>query len=85
MPTLTPLRGFGVENHRSLPSFPNVPPVVSAGKERILVSWWDGEVSVCRVTLQLLEYASSERDRDDFQQSVLDKIIVQVSRQMTAN
>lgn len=48
-PMVTPLREYGRENPRSLPTFPRHPPVASAKKARLLVSWWDQTVMIWRI------------------------------------
>ena len=48
-PMVTPMREFGKENVRSLPSLPQSPPVVSAPKARLLVSWWDTSIYIWKI------------------------------------
>ncbi|MCJ1419664.1 U3 small nucleolar RNA-associated protein [Xylographa parallela] len=48
-PIIIPLREFGKEHIRSLPMIPNCPPVQSAPKKRLVVSWWDREISIWRI------------------------------------
>jgi U3 small nucleolar RNA-associated protein 4 len=48
-PIVVPLRQFGQELSRGLPSLPSTPPLVSAPEVRLLVSWWNTEVRVWRV------------------------------------
>ncbi|MCJ1285952.1 U3 small nucleolar RNA-associated protein [Xylographa opegraphella] len=48
-PIIIPLREFGKEYTRSLPMIPNCPQVQSAPKKRLLVSWWDREISIWRI------------------------------------
>ncbi|KAK5113629.1 hypothetical protein LTR62_003256 [Meristemomyces frigidus] len=48
-PMLTPLREYGKENSRSLPSLPQDSKVVSAPRARLLASWWDKHVYVWRI------------------------------------
>ena len=80
VPTVTPLGKFGSEYHRSLPSFPNIPPVVSAPNDRLLVSWWDSEVHLCRVTIDLLKHESiRDPDNGPSENNVMDKILIKVS------
>ncbi|KAL4774287.1 WD40-repeat-containing domain protein [Aspergillus nidulans var. acristatus] len=49
-PVVLPLREFGKEHHRNLPSLPQVPPVVSAPSSRLVMSFWDREVNIWRVS-----------------------------------
>ena len=48
-PRVTPLREFGKEQPRALPSLPQEAPVASAARARLLVSWWDKSICVWRI------------------------------------
>lgn len=48
-PMVTPLRAYGEENLRSLPSLPQTRPVASAPKARLLVSWWEKTICIWRI------------------------------------
>ncbi|KAF6827901.1 U3 small nucleolar RNA-associated protein [Colletotrichum plurivorum] len=48
-PVVLPLKELGRENHRTLPSLPQTPPLASAPSARLLVSWWDREVHVWKL------------------------------------
>ncbi|KAL4878374.1 WD40-repeat-containing domain protein [Aspergillus karnatakaensis] len=49
-PVILPLREFGKEHHRHLPSLPQIPPVVSSPSSRLVMSFWDREVNIWRVS-----------------------------------
>lgn len=49
-PVVIPLREYGKENLRFLPSLPQMPAVASAPGARLLVSWWNKNVYVWRIT-----------------------------------
>ncbi|KAL8702085.1 MAG: hypothetical protein Q9201_004587 [Fulgogasparrea decipioides] len=49
-PIIVPIREFGKEHHRTLSSLPQQPPMRSAPKKGLLVSWWDREVSIWKVS-----------------------------------
>lgn len=51
-PVVTPLRNFGQELHRRLPGLPQTPVTASAPSQRLLVTWWDREVSIWRINKQ---------------------------------
>lgn len=48
-PVLVPIRSFNTEHSRKLPALPQSPPIASAPRARLLVSWWDREVRIWRV------------------------------------
>ncbi|OJD29490.1 small nucleolar ribonucleoprotein complex [Diplodia corticola] len=48
-PVLVPIRSFSTEHSRKLSALPQSPPVTSAPRARLLVSWWDREVRIWRV------------------------------------
>lgn len=62
-PILTPLREFGTENLRWLPSVPQDSPVASAPKARLLVSWWAKTISVWRIARLANTQSSPESER----------------------
>lgn len=49
-PIIIPLQEFGREHHRSLSSLPQWPPICSAPKRRLIMSWWNREISLWRVS-----------------------------------
>jgi U3 small nucleolar RNA-associated protein 4 len=62
-PMVTPLREYGKENVRGLPSLPSQSPVTSAPKARLLVSWWDQEIHIWRIARQYTLEALPEQQR----------------------
>ncbi|KAK5171734.1 U3 small nucleolar RNA-associated protein [Saxophila tyrrhenica] len=50
IPMVTPLREYGKENVRALPMLPQHPPVASAPRARLLVSWWEKSITIWRVS-----------------------------------
>lgn len=62
-PMVTPLRGYGEENLRSLPSLPQTSPVTSAPKARLLVSWWEKSVYIWRIGRNSVDTAIPEKQR----------------------
>ncbi|KAI0599085.1 quinon protein alcohol dehydrogenase-like superfamily [Biscogniauxia sp. FL1348] len=48
-PIVLPLQKAGMENHRALSYLPQDPPLKSASKSRLIVSWWDREVHIWRL------------------------------------
>ncbi|CDM33533.1 hypothetical protein DTO013E5_7391 [Penicillium roqueforti] len=49
-PIILPLREFGKEHHRKLSSLPQIPQLTSAPSARLIMSFWDREVSLWRVS-----------------------------------
>ncbi|SPQ18035.1 82964c3f-c1a2-4164-9af4-3ad1a8ea1f17 [Thermothielavioides terrestris] len=45
-PVVMPLRAAGREYHRTLPHLPQNPPLQSAPKARLVVSWWGNEIRI---------------------------------------
>ncbi|KAI1267487.1 WD40 repeat-like protein [Xylariaceae sp. FL1019] len=52
-PIVMPLERAGVENHRLLSSLPQEPPLQSACGSRLIISWWDRQVSIWRLEKSL--------------------------------
>ncbi|KAI1374326.1 WD40 repeat-like protein [Hypoxylon crocopeplum] len=48
-PIILPLQKAGMENHRTLSHLPQDPPLQSAPKSRLIVSWWEREIYVWRL------------------------------------
>ncbi|KAI9773040.1 MAG: U3 small nucleolar RNA-associated protein [Geoglossum umbratile] len=49
-PVIIPLREFGLEYHQTLPGLPQYPAVQSAPEKRLLMSWWEREVWIWRIS-----------------------------------
>lgn len=84
-PIIVPIREFGREHHRTLSSLPQQPPLRSAPKKRLLMSWWDREVSIWRIQ------ASKETQAADFvleglprppEKQLVAKVLLQVSNEL---
>ncbi|KAI0444868.1 WD40-repeat-containing domain protein [Xylaria telfairii] len=61
-PIVMPLQKAGIENHRALSSLPQDPPLQSAYKSRLIISWWDREVSIWRLPNSLGGLADQSND-----------------------
>ena len=48
-PVVLPLREFAKEHHRKLSSLPQIPQLASAPSSRLVMSFWDREISIWRV------------------------------------
>ncbi|TKA32558.1 hypothetical protein B0A50_01666 [Salinomyces thailandicus] len=62
-PAAIPLREYGKENIRYLPTLPQEAPVLSAPKARLLVSWWNGNVFIWRIARLPVSDESPEPER----------------------
>ncbi|KAJ5667133.1 hypothetical protein N7507_002997 [Penicillium longicatenatum] len=49
-PVVLPLREFGKEHHRKLSNLPQIPQLTSSPASRLVMSFWDREVSLWRVS-----------------------------------
>ncbi|KAK2787283.1 U3 small nucleolar RNA-associated protein [Emmonsiellopsis sp. PD_33] len=49
IPVVVPLREFGAEHHRKLSNLPQIPQIASSASSRLLMSWWDREVSLWQI------------------------------------
>jgi len=59
-PIITPLREHGKEEIRRLSGLPQEPPVASASKARLLISWWERDVYAWRILPPSGQEAGSE-------------------------
>ncbi|ROT39937.1 WD40 repeat-like protein [Sodiomyces alkalinus F11] len=48
-PVVLPLKELGRENHRTLPNLPQQPPLQSAAKARLIMSWWNQQVHIWKL------------------------------------
>ena len=48
-PIIVPVRAFGDENHRTLSSLPHQPIIRSSIQKRLIVSWWNREISLWKI------------------------------------
>ena len=79
-PFIIPLREFGRENVRSLPMFPHIPPLQSAPRKRLILSWWDREINIWRVERSIRHTGDVEDGTDRPQpRKLVAKIVLKVS------
>ncbi|KAL8688030.1 MAG: hypothetical protein Q9218_005954 [Villophora microphyllina] len=76
-PIIVPIREFGREHHRTLSSLPQQPPLRSAPKKSLLVSWWDREVSLWRIS-KSLEIPLADDDFKDTPQPPSRQLVAKV-------
>ncbi|KAI1772011.1 WD40 repeat-like protein [Hypoxylon cercidicola] len=85
-PIVLPLREAGVENHRTLSHLPQTPPMQSAPKSRLIVSWWEREVHVWRLRrpLQDLVDTSDGKSGVDKNWKLLARILIKGEANITS-
>ncbi|KAL9130672.1 MAG: hypothetical protein Q9217_001199 [Psora testacea] len=67
-PIITPVKEFGKEHHRTLSSLPQQPALSSAPHHRLLLSWWDRELTIWAVLGS--QGQSQDQDNDRILQNV---------------
>ncbi|XXH06066.1 hypothetical protein Hte_012511 [Hypoxylon texense] len=85
-PIVLPLREAGVENHRTLSHLPQTPPIQSAPRGRLIVSWWEREVHVWRLRrpLQDLVDMSDGKSGVDKNWKLLARILIKGEANITS-
>ncbi|OJD16997.1 hypothetical protein AJ78_02886 [Emergomyces pasteurianus Ep9510] len=53
IPVVIPLREYGAEHHRKLSNLPQIPQIASSPSSRLLMSWWDRELSLWYISKRL--------------------------------
>ncbi|RJE27175.1 hypothetical protein PHISCL_00528 [Aspergillus sclerotialis] len=80
-PVVLPLREFGKEHHRRLSSLPQCPQLASSPSSRLVMSFWDREVSIWRV----LRGPTSEHDNiDGKRHRLVAKVLIQGEENITS-
>ncbi|KAI1171786.1 WD40-repeat-containing domain protein [Nemania sp. FL0916] len=85
-PIVMPLQKAGIENHRTLSSLPQNPPLQSAYKSRLIISWWDREVSIWRLPDPLGEPGHQSPDKDDTakKQKLIARVLIKGEANITS-
>ena len=74
-PIVLPLREFGKEHHRKLSNLPQIPQLASSPSSRLVMSFWDREISIWRVSRGP---TSSYENADGQRHRLVGKVLVQV-------
>lgn len=74
-PVVLPLREFGKEHHRKLSNLPQIPQLTSSPASRLVMSFWDREVSLWRVSRGP---ASVHETLDGQRHKLVGKVMIQV-------
>ncbi|KAF7718414.1 Uncharacterized protein PECH_008367 [Penicillium ucsense] len=80
-PVVLPLREFGKEHHRKLSSLPQIPQLSSAPSSRLVMSFWDREVSLWRVSRGP---ASLNENIDGQRHRLVAKVLIQGEENITS-
>ncbi|PYH98239.1 small nucleolar ribonucleo protein complex subunit [Aspergillus ellipticus CBS 707.79] len=79
-PVVLPLREFGKEHHRKLSSLPQIPQLASSPSSRLVMSFWDREVSIWR-----LNRGPASHDNSDGQRHrLVGKVLIQGEENITS-
>ena len=77
-----PIKEFGRENHRALSYLPQHPILKSVPRKRLMMSWWDREVSIWtfprHASTQMAREVSPVAGRSD-EGKLVARILIQVS------
>ncbi|KAI9745071.1 MAG: U3 small nucleolar RNA-associated protein [Claussenomyces sp. TS43310] len=84
-PIILPLREYGRENQRTLPSLPQESVVQSAPKKRLFMSWWDREVLIWRINKPNAGRASAESESESEDRNRNRKLVAKVMIKGEAN
>ncbi|KAF9888314.1 U3 small nucleolar RNA-associated protein [Aspergillus nanangensis] len=79
-PVVLPMREFGKEHHRKLPSLPQIPQLASAPSSRLVMSFWDREVSIYRLSRGPTVHETSDGQRH----RLVGKVLIQGEENITS-
>ncbi|KAJ5693110.1 hypothetical protein N7462_002533 [Penicillium macrosclerotiorum] len=80
-PIVLPLREFGKEHHRKLSSLPQTPQLTSSPSSRLVMSFWDREVSLWRVSRGPV---STNENIDGQRHRLVAKVMIQGEENITS-
>ncbi|KAJ5808136.1 hypothetical protein N7474_009405 [Penicillium riverlandense] len=80
-PVVLPLREFGKEHHRKLSSLPQIPQLASSPSSRLVMSFWDREISLWRLARGP---TSPYENIDGQRQRLVGKIMIQGEENITS-
>ncbi|KAI1105563.1 WD40 repeat-like protein [Jackrogersella minutella] len=85
-PIVLPLQEAGMENHRTLSHLPQSPPLRSAPKSRLIVSWWEREVHIWRLRKPLRDLvdASEGESAVEKNRKLLARILIKGEANITS-
>ncbi|KAE8351621.1 WD40-repeat-containing domain protein [Aspergillus coremiiformis] len=80
-PIVLPLREFGKEHHRKLSSLPQIPQLASSPSSRLVMSFWDREISIWRL---FRGPTSLQENVDGQKHRLVGKILIQGEENITS-
>ncbi|KAF7594797.1 U3 small nucleolar RNA-associated protein [Aspergillus hancockii] len=80
-PIVLPLREFGKEHHRKLSSLPQIPQLASSPSSRLVMSFWDREISIWRL---FRAPASAQENIDGQRHRLVGKVLIQGEENITS-
>ena len=85
-PTVIPLGQFGFENQRALPFLSHDPMIRTAPKERLMMSWWERQVHIWRVskTTKVTSKKDSEDEPPNQGRKLVAKIFIKGDESITS-
>ncbi|KAI0435018.1 WD40-repeat-containing domain protein [Xylaria sp. FL1042] len=83
-PIVMPLQNAGIEDHRVLSSLPQDPPLQSAYNSRLIISWWDREVSIWRLPNSLGNLESSDSHDVAKNRKLLARVLIKGEANITS-
>ncbi|PGH33503.1 U3 small nucleolar RNA-associated protein 4 [[Emmonsia] crescens] len=81
IPVVIPLREYGAEHHRKLSNLPQVPQIASSPSSRLLMSWWDREVSLWYISKRS---GAGEELLDGTSHKLVGKVLFQGDESLTS-
>ncbi|PGH11840.1 hypothetical protein AJ79_04637 [Helicocarpus griseus UAMH5409] len=81
IPVVVPLREYGAEHHRKLSNLPQVPQIASSPSSRLLMSWWDREVSLWHISKRS---ETGEELSDGTSHKLVGKVLFQGEESLTS-
>jgi U3 small nucleolar RNA-associated protein 4 len=83
-PTVLPLRQFGMENQRQLPFLPQDPPIACASEKRLVMSFWEREIHIWRLTKPSESIAGVDELESDQNRKLVAKILIKGEANITS-
>ena len=83
-PVITPVQQFGKEHHRTLSSLPQQPPLSSAPRRRLVLSWWNREFAVWLIPQSSESPEANSTNQDVFGRKLVAKVVLQGDESITS-